>query len=85
MGEKFSAQVFVNLKEGVLDPQGRAVLGGLHSLGFKDVTDVRVGKLITVKLKAQNAKDAQQAVADMSDKLLANPVIESFKVEVVEE
>lgn len=85
MSEKFSAHVFVNLKDGVLDPQGRAVLGGLHSLGFKDVTDVRVGKLITVKLKAQNAKEAQKSVAEMSDKLLANPVIESFKVEVIEE
>jgi len=71
------ARVVVMPKSGVLDPQGRAVLGGLHSLGYGDVEDVRVGKEIVLTLK--DAPGAEAKVKEMCEKLLANPVIEDFK------
>jgi len=71
------ARVVVMLKSGVLDPQGRAVLGGLHSLGYGGVEDVRVGKEILLTL--EDTPEAERQVKEMCEKLLANPVIEDFK------
>ena len=73
------ARVIVMLKSGVLDPQGRAVLGGLHSLGFADVEDVRVGKEIVLSLRDTQTEDAEKKVKEMCDRLLANPVIEEYR------
>lgn len=70
-------RVFVTLKPALLDSAGRAVTDALHSLGFADVEDVRVGKLIELKLK----DGSQASVDEMCRKLLANPVIETFEVE----
>jgi len=78
----FSARVHVILKPAVNDPQGTAVLGSLHSLGFGSVKDVRVGKFLTLELDAENHLSAERQVAEMCDKLLANPVIESYSAEV---
>jgi len=71
------ARVVVMLKPAVLDPQGRAVLGGLHSLGYGEVKDVRVGKEILLTI--EDGPEAEARVKEMCDKLLANPVIEDFK------
>ena len=79
---RFGARVYVALKPGVNDPQGNAVLGSLHSLGFASVADVRVGKYLTVELEAADEASAQSQVEEMCEKLLANPVIESYRVEV---
>lgn len=73
------ARVIVMLKRGVLDPQGRAVLGGLHSLGFSDVEDVRIGKEIVLSLRDLDEGEARRKVKEMCDKLLANPVIEEYR------
>ncbi len=73
------AKVTVNLKPGVLDPQGRAIHHALEGLGFAQVADVRVGKIIELDV-ADGTTEAE--VADMARKLLANTVIESFKVEL---
>jgi phosphoribosylformylglycinamidine synthase len=73
------ARVTVSLKPGVLDPQGRAIQHALEGLGFAGVGDVRVGKIIELDL-ADGTTEAQ--VADMARKLLANTVIENFKVEL---
>jgi phosphoribosylformylglycinamidine synthase len=72
------ATVTVTLKNGVLDPQGKAVEGALHSLGFA-ANDVRVGKLIELDLP-DDTTEAQ--IKDMCDKLLTNPVIEDYKIAV---
>jgi phosphoribosylformylglycinamidine synthase len=72
------ARVFVTLKNGVLDPQGKAVHHALEGLGFGGVSDVRIGKLIELEL-ADDTSDA--AIEDMCKQLLANTVIENFKIE----
>src|SRR5579859_4749661 len=76
------ARVHVTLKPVVLDPQGSAVLGGLHTLGFHTVSSVRVGKYLEITLDAPDQASAQQAVQQMCAKLLANPVIEQYRFDV---
>ena len=74
------ARVYVTLKSGVLDPAGKAIAGGLHSLGFDEVKDVRLGKFIEVELG--EGADPQARLEAMCDQLLANTVIEDFRVEL---
>ena len=76
------AIVTVMLKEGVLDPQGKAIAHALGTLGFTGVNDVRAGKTIVLDLAETDAARAQAAAEEMARKLLANTVIESFRVEV---
>jgi phosphoribosylformylglycinamidine synthase subunit PurS len=76
------AKVTVMLKQGVLDPQGEAVRHALGTLGFAGVTGVRQGKLIELDLAETDAVAAEAAVRAMCDKLLANTVIESYRVEI---
>lgn len=79
---RFNARVHVMLKPTVNDPQGNAVLGGLHTLGFDSVEAVRVGKFLTLRLDANDEDDASKQIAAMCEKLLANTVIESYDVEL---
>ncbi len=76
------ANVYVTLKEEVLDPQGEAVRRALDSLGFPGVKKVRVGKLIEIDVDGANRADAEQKLRSMCEKLLANPVVEDFEFEV---
>jgi len=76
------AKVHVFLKPGVLDVQGKAVENALHGLGWPQVDGVRVGKTIEFDLKASDAAAAEAEVKQMCEKLLANTVIESYRVEV---
>jgi len=76
--------VNVHLKKGVLDPQGKAVLHALETLGFNNVKDVRVGKQILIDLEENDKEKAIQEVKKMADELLANPVIEKYEIEVKE-
>jgi phosphoribosylformylglycinamidine synthase PurS subunit len=76
------AFVTVMLKDGVLDPQGKAIAHALGTLGFTGVNDVRAGKVIVLDLSDTDPARAQSAAEDMARKLLANTVIESFKVVV---
>lgn len=76
------AKVHVFLKPGVLDVQGKAVENALHGLGWGDVEHVRVGRTIEFDLKASDAAAAEAEVKQMCEKLLANTVIESYRVEV---
>ena len=80
----FLAKVFVTLKPTVNDPQGRTILGGLKALGFDLATDVRAGKYLEVTLEGAERSGAEAAVEEMCRKLLANPVIESYRYEVEE-
>lgn len=80
------ARVFVTLKPGVLDPQGKAVAGGLESLGYEGIKDVRVGKLIEITFENDvNRERLQEQVEDMCVRLLANPVIEDYSFELLSE
>ena len=77
-------KIFVSLKNGVLDPQGKAVEQSLHALGYKEVQDVRVGKFVELDLQANSREAAEGRIREMCDKLLANPVIENFHYEISE-
>lgn len=79
---RFTAQVHVTLKPTVNDPQGNAVLGSLHTLGFESVSAVRVGKYLTLGLEASDEQDARTQVSAMCERLLANPVIESYETTI---
>jgi len=76
------ARVHVTLKEGVLDPQGEAVRHALGTLGFDGVGEVRMGKVIELDLAEADRDAARSRVRDMCEKLLANTVIEDYRVEV---
>jgi phosphoribosylformylglycinamidine synthase len=77
------ARVYVTLKPSVFDPQGRVVADALVTLGYRDVKDVRQGKFFEVEIDGKDAAAAKTRVTEMADKLLANPVIESYRVEVL--
>jgi phosphoribosylformylglycinamidine synthase subunit PurS len=79
---RWLARIHVTLKPVVLDPQGDAVLDGLHQLGFSDVSAVRVGKYLELTLAAASQADAEAAVRQMCERLLANPVIERYTFDV---
>ena len=74
--------VRVFLKEGVLDPQGKAINDALHRLGYGEVTDVRAGKIFRLEMTASDPGAALAAAQKLADQLLANPVIEDFTVEL---
>jgi phosphoribosylformylglycinamidine synthase PurS subunit len=76
------ATVHVFLKTGVLDVQGKAIEGALHGLGFGDVSGVRVGKTIAFEVGGDDRAKAEAEVKSMCERLLANTVIESYRVEV---
>ena len=76
------ARIFVMLKPGVLDPAGIAVGEGLHSLGYGEVSEVRLGKYLELTLEAADRATARARVEDMCRKLLANTVVENYQVEI---
>ena len=78
------ARVHVTLKNGVLDPQGKAVQHALDALGFDGVDEVRQGKIIELMLSETNAEVARSRVTDMCEKLLANTVIENYAIEIAD-
>lgn len=75
-------KIFISLKTGVLDPQGKTIERSLHSLGYSEVQDVRVGKYLELHLEASSADSAAVRIREMCDKLLANPVIEDYRFEI---
>ncbi len=76
------AKVYVTLKEGVLDPQGSAVMGALKSMRFSEVSDVRIGKFMEIELDADSKEAEERRLKDMCEKLLANTVIEDYRIEI---
>jgi phosphoribosylformylglycinamidine synthase subunit PurS len=77
-----TARIWVTLKPGVLDPQGKAIAGALNSLGFSGVEEVRQGKYLEVRLDALDEAQAREDVARMCEELLANTVIETYRFEL---
>jgi len=78
----FTAQIKVMPLKELLDPQGKAVMGGLQNLGLNAIQDVRVGKNITLQIEADSAEVAQQIAEEASKKLLANQVMEMFEITI---
>jgi len=76
------ARVYVTLKPSVFDPQGKTIADALHSLGYAGVGDVRQGKFFELDLQAASSDQARTLASEVADKVLANPVIESYRVEV---
>jgi phosphoribosylformylglycinamidine synthase subunit PurS len=76
------ARVFVTLKPSVFDPQGQTIAEALHSMGYTGVGDVRQGKYFELEIDARTADEARTLVSEVAEKLLANPVIESYRVEI---
>ena len=75
-------KIFVLLKNGVLDPQGKAIERSLHTLGYGEVREVRVGKYLEFDVDATSRETAEARVREMCDKLLTNPVIEDYRFEI---
>ena len=78
----YEAEVKITLKKTVADPQGLTVKHALESLGFKGIVGARMGKFITVQLEAADREQAEAQASEMCKKLLANPIIEDFSVEI---
>ena len=78
----YSARVDVLLKPGIADPQGQTIQRALPALGYDGVGNVRVGKLIELEVDADSPQHAKEKVLEMCEKFLANPVIESFEVNI---
>jgi len=74
--------IYVSPKKGVLDPAGQAALGALKSLGFGEVADVKIGKYIILSLEGLESDKAEARVQEMCERLLANPIIEDYRIEM---
>lgn len=79
------AKVYVTPKKSILDPQGKAIAASLHALNYGEVSDVRMGKYLEVRLHDLSRSQAEQRVKEMCRQLLANLVIEDFRFEIVED
>jgi len=77
------ARITVTLKTGVLDPQGKAIAGALAALGYEGVGDIRQGKVFDIELDESDSQRARGQLTDMCEKLLANTVIENYRIELV--
>ncbi|HMC53940.1 MAG TPA: phosphoribosylformylglycinamidine synthase subunit PurS [Gemmatimonadaceae bacterium] len=80
---RFKVAVHIVPRRGLLDPQGKAVADALHTLGFKSVEDVHVGRHIVMELNAKSSTDAEKDARAMCERLLANPVTEDFEIATV--
>jgi phosphoribosylformylglycinamidine synthase subunit PurS len=82
---RFRLAIHIVPRRGILDPQGKAVSDALHSLGFTDVGDVRVGRYLVVETDSATADGARESARAMCERLLANPVTEDFEIAAVEQ
>lgn len=80
--QQFQAEIYVTLRPSVLDPAGTAVRSGLAHLGYDQVETVRIGKYVEMTLQAEDEATARQQIDRMCDQLLANPVIENYRIEL---
>ncbi len=84
MKRKYKAHIYVTLRPSVLDPAGTAVQSGLRHMGYENVEQVRIGKYIELLLSATDENSAREQLDRMCDQLLANPVIENYRFDLVE-
>jgi phosphoribosylformylglycinamidine synthase len=81
----YKAKVTITLRKSILDPQGKATHHALQNLGLQDVSEVRIGKMIELNINAESKEKAYEVAETASEKLLANPVMEDYEIEVVEQ
>ena len=79
-----NAKVFVTLKNGVLDPQGKAAHGSLERAGYDFIKNIRIGKVIEIEIDDMDRAEAEEKLAEICEKLLANTVMENYRVEIEE-
>jgi phosphoribosylformylglycinamidine synthase PurS subunit len=77
-------RVLVSFKDSVLDPQGQTVKNALHTLGYKGVRDVRQGKVFEIEIEETSLEEVNRIIPEISDKVLANPIIEKFEYQIIE-
>jgi len=77
-------KIYVTSKEGILDPQGKAVEASLHSLGYRQVSNVKIGKYIELEIEIKDPAKRDEIINEMCRKLLANPVIEDYRYEIAD-
>lgn len=82
MAQTYQAEIYVTLRRSVLDPAGTAVQSGLKHMGYENVSSVRIGKYVELTLTADNEAAAREQLDKVSDQLLANPVIENYRIEL---
>ncbi len=80
----FKAIIRITLRKGILDVQGKAVENGLHSIDFNQINNVRIGRYVELDVQANDANDAKNIVSDACKKLIANPIVEDFDIEIKE-
>jgi phosphoribosylformylglycinamidine synthase len=80
----YHSKILVTLRQSILDPQGKAVEHGVHSLGYDSVRNVRIGKFVELNVDASSREEAEKITREVSEKLLANPVMEDFSITVEE-
>jgi len=80
----FKAEIYINLKKTVVDPQGTTIKHALESMGYHHLEDVRIGKMVTMTLKTEDKKKAEEEITQMCKKLLANPIIEDYHYKLEE-
>ncbi len=78
------AKIYITLKKGVLDPQGKTVNRALYGMGYGEVADVRIGKFMEVELNSSSREGAEERIREICEKLLANTVIEDYRFEIEE-
>jgi phosphoribosylformylglycinamidine synthase PurS subunit len=77
-------RILVSLKDSVLDPQGQTVRNALHTLGYESIKDVRQGKVFEIELDGVSREEAAKVIPEISEKVLANPIIEKFSWQILE-
>lgn len=78
----YNVKVYVTYKESILDPQGEAVRGAVHRMGFDEIQDIRIGKYFEIKVTRQSDRTVEETIETICDKLLANVVMESYRYEI---
>ena len=78
----YNVKVFVTYKESILDPQGEAVRGAVHRMGFDEIEDIRIGKYFEIKVSDTDDRSVEEVIETICDKLLANVVMESYRYEI---
>lgn len=80
----YNVKVYVTYKESILDPQGEAVRGAVHRMGFNEIEDIRIGKYFEMKVEKNDERAVEETIETICDKLLANVVMESYRYEIEE-
>ncbi|MGB9701986.1 MAG: phosphoribosylformylglycinamidine synthase subunit PurS [Candidatus Kapaibacteriota bacterium] len=83
--KKYFAEIKIMLKRGILDVQGKTVENALHSMEFQNISNLRIGKLVELSIEAENKDEAYKIVESACSKLIANPIIEDFIIQIHEE